>query len=220
MGPIAASGGYYVSMAAGSWNAQKTELTQTNTIFAEATTTTGSIGVIIPHYDISEFLAEHKIKNDSIRSGDNKQMLSMTKRITDDQRVLLDAYVKELFDLFKERILQGRPNLDKAKLDELATGEIFTAQQAKDHGLVDEINFIERAISRAKELANLDEEDEVRVVRYVRPPTLLDRFITVAQIRNDGLDLSAILEMSTPQAYYLFTTLPPLISTRDGIGER
>ena len=107
-----------------------------------------------------------------------------------------------------------------AVLHELATGEIFTAQQAKDHGLVDEINFIERAISRAKELANLDEEDEVRVVRYLRPPTLLYRFITVAQIRNDGLDLSAILEMSTPHAYFLFTTLPPLVSTRDEIGER
>ncbi len=68
MGGIAASGGYYVSMAVGS---------EEDSIFAEPTTTTGSIGVIIPHYDLSGLMARFDIKDDSVVSHERKQILSM-----------------------------------------------------------------------------------------------------------------------------------------------
>ena len=205
MGSIAASGGYYVAMAVGD---------QENSIYAEPTTTTGSIGVIMPHYDLSKLLARFDVSNDSIVSHPRKQLMSMTQPMSDEDRKILQAYVDEAFLRFKDIVAQGRPvfQADRAALEELATGEIFTAPQAKRHGLVDEIGFIEDAIDRAIELANLD-KDATRVVRYERPASLLDVALPLAS-SGGATDLSTILELNTPQAYYLATTLPPLLSHR------
>jgi protease-4 len=205
MGSLAASGGYYVSMAVGD---------REGTIFAEPTTSTGSIGVIIPHYDISGLLARFDVADDSIVSHPRKQMLSMTRPIDPEQREILQAHVNELFTLFKARIKDSRPYFKQhpEKLDELATGEIFTAEQAKRLKLVDEIGFIEEAIDCVAKLAGL-KVDEARVVRYQRPETLLD-LAGLATAQNGGSDLNALLELSTPRAYYLATSLPPLVTSR------
>ena len=205
MGGIAASGGYYIAMAVGD---------QEQSIYAEPTTTTGSIGVIIPHYDISGLLTEHKIKDDSITSHPRKQMLSMTREMTEEDRRILKAYVDDAFARFKEVVKSGRPALeeDQPALDELATGEIFSARQAQKKGLVDEIGFIEDAIDRVIELASLD-KDDVQVVKYVKPVTLFELATMHAQSPR-GLGLASLLELSTPRAYYLCTSLPLLMTSR------
>jgi protease-4 len=205
MGSLAASGGYYVSMAVGG---------QKDAIFAEPTTTTGSIGVIIPHYDLTGLMSEWSIKDDSVASGPYKQMLSMTRQMSPEERALAQAYVDDSFARFKEIIKQGRPLFQKEPetLDQLATGEIFTAQKAKEHGLVDQIGFIEDAIDRATELAQLNSED-VRVVRYLPEETLFGELpIPISQSRAP-LDQRALLELSVPRAYYLFTSLPALAAS-------
>jgi protease-4 len=188
MGGLAASGGYYVSMAVGG---------QKDSIFAEPTTTTGSIGVIIPHYDLTGLLNEKlDIKDDSIASGDNKQMLSMTTEMTPAQRQLAQQYVDAAFARFKDVIKQGRPVFEKdpEALDQLATGEIFWAEKAQENGLVDKIGFLDDAVERARELARLPADKSI-VVQYQPPQTLLGEM-------TGGLSQS--------RAYYLFTTLPPL----------
>jgi len=207
MGALAASGGYYLAMAVGD---------QPKSIYAEPTTTTGSIGVIVPHYDLSGLLTKFNVKDDSIVSHPRKQLLTMTRPVSDEDRKILQAYVDEAFTRFKEIVKGGRPVFRKApqELDELATGEIFTAQQAKKHGLIDEIGFVEDAIDRVLELANLN-KDQTRVVEYEPPPSLLDLpWIGAASSEQSALAL--LLELNTPQAYYLATTLPPLITQRPG----
>lgn len=98
---------------------------------------------------------------------------------------------------------------------DLAIGEIFSARQAKDHGLIDELGFIEDAIDRALELADLRKE-RTRVVEYEQPPSLFDLpFASDAEARPSALGL--ILDLNTPQAYYLATTLPPLVTQRSGV---
>ena len=207
MGSVAASGGYYVAMAVGD---------QPRSIFAEPTTTTGSIGVIIPHYDLSGLLARFDVKDDSIASHPRKEMLSMTKPMSEDQRQLVQAYLDEAFQRFKKIVGEGRPKFrqDKAALDRLATGEIFTAQQAIQHGLVDEAGFIEEAIDRAIELAGLKKE-QTRVVRFQSPLTIfgLEMFYS-----RDPSRASSGLEFLVPQAYYLWTSFPPLMSTYARLG--
>ncbi len=213
MGSMAASGGYYVAMAVGD---------RPKSIFAEPTTTTGSIGVIVPHYDLTGLMARYDVKNDSVSSHSRKQMLSMTRTMSDEDREIIQAYVDESFNRFKGIVKQGRPGLreqetDGALLDpatgrNLATGEIFTASQAKEYGLVDEIGFLEDAIDRAIELANLKER-AVRVVRYRRPPSLLG-FTGLAESPNPGLTLNTLFELSAPRAYFLATSMPPLVSSR------
>ena len=207
MGSIAASGGYYVSMSVGD---------EPNSIFAEPTTLTGSIGVIIPHYDISGLLAQFDIKNDSIASHPRKQMLSMTRPMTEENREILQGQVNEMFEMFKERVKEGRPYFrdnDQA-LTEIATGEVFTAQRAVDLKLVDKIGFIEAAIERAAEMAGL-EADKVRVIQYNRPLKLVD-LATFAQVQDENSELTALLELSSPRAYFLATSLPPLVRSTRG----
>ena len=206
MGSMAASGGYYVSMAVGD---------QENSIYAEPTTTTGSIGVIIPHYDISGLLAKFDVKDDSIASGERKQMLSMTRPITPDHRELIEGYINESFGRFKEIIKEGRPAFakDASALDQLATGEIFSADQALKQGLVDKIGFVEEAIDRAIELAKLD-KDKVRVVKFKRPANLFDLSAMAMGQTPAPSGISQLLELSAPRAFYLATSLPGISSGR------
>jgi protease-4 len=206
MGSMAASGGYYVSMAVED---------QENAIFAEPTTTTGSIGVIIPHYNVAELMKEHGVVDDSIASHERKQMLSMTRDLSPEHRAIIQSYVDESFGRFKNIVKSGRSLFQKdgAALDQLATGEIFSADQALKHGLVDKIGFIEEAIDRALELAKL-QKDDVRVVKFNKPATLLGGLGAAEARQQLGLNqmnsLSSVLELSTPRAFYLFTSFPTL----------
>ena len=97
MGGIAASGGYYVAMA----NRGKDDV-----IFAEPATLTGAIGVIIPHFDISQALRKYDIRDDSIASGPLKEMLSISKdrtpELAEKERKLIQELVDDMFRRFKE----------------------------------------------------------------------------------------------------------------------
>jgi ClpP class serine protease len=104
------------------------------------------------------------------------------------------------FTRFKDIVKGGRPVFREApqKLDDLATGEIFTAGQAKNHGLIDELGFIEDAIDRAIELAKLNKE-QTRVVEYEPPPSLFDvPFLSAASARQSALALVLDLNTLTP----------------------
>jgi len=209
MGGMCASGGYYIAMAVGSGE---------RVVFAEPTTWTGSIGVVIPHYDFSGLLAEYSVKDDSIASHKRKLMGSPTRQLSDaeraEERRLFQELVDRSFARFKEIVRQGRPKFQQnpADLDKVATGEIFTASQALELGLVDEIGFIETAIERAAELAGRS-TTQLRCVKYVAPSTPLDLLMSASSSGNRplGMNLQTLLDLATPRAYYLCTWLPSLI---------
>lgn len=204
MGGVAASGGYYVAMAVGD---------TPDSIFAEPTTTTGSIGVIIPHYNLSGLLERWDIQDDSLSTDPRKELLSMTKPMSDDQRQILLRYLNQAFDRFKEIVQSGRPNLrdDPQALRNVTTGEFFSSPTALELGLVDKLGFVEEAIRRAAELAGIDPE-KTRVVRYEAPLTFMTALGGRAQQpRRSGL--SELLDGVTPRAYYLWTLIPPLLSS-------
>lgn len=207
MGGITASGGYYIAMAVGE---------QPQSIYAEPTTTTGSIGVMFPHYDLSGLLKRFDIRDDSLVTNPRKEMTSMTKPMTEEHRQLLQGYIDESFARFKEVVRSGRPKFkkDPEALNKLATGEIFSATRAKENGLVDEIGFLEDALARAASLANTT-LDKVRVVHYHRPISLFDLgMVATAQARTARQSSAQVwLEMTSPQAYYLASTMPPLLSS-------
>ena len=206
MGGIAASGGYYVAMANGG---------REDVIFAEPATLTGSIGVIIPHFDLSRTLKRFDVADDSIASGPLKEMLSPTKERTPElaerERKLLQGLVDDMFARFKSIVKQGRPKLDDAAVDRVATGQIFTAQQALDAGLVDRIGFLEEAVSRAVELAGLDEH-RARVVKYVRPRGLLDEVLGGGATPGGKTSLEMVAELTTPRGWYLCSWWPALVA--------
>jgi protease IV len=214
MGGIAASGGYYLSMAAGG---------VPDTVFAERTTWTGSIGVIIPHYNAADLLESWKIKDDSVVSGPLKAMGSPTRKVgpelAEREREVLQTLVDQTFEQFKEVVLEGRPQLanNAEALKQATTGQVFSAKQALDLGLVDKLGFMEDAIDRAIELAKLNPRN-VRVVKYTQPESLLGStlFGPSASAASGQLNLTAIAEMTTPRAYYLYTWLPSLLTNTAG----
>jgi protease-4 len=210
MGSVAASGGYYVSMAVGD-----TE----NTIFAEPTTWTGSIGVIIPHYDLSGLLAKLDVEDDSIASNPLKMMGSPTRKFPEpiraEEQKILQGLVDSSFDDFKNIVLASRPQLrdDKDAQGVVFTGRIFTAKQALDNRLVDRLGFVEDAIDRALELAHLD-KSEVRVVKFQRQTGLLESMLFGTQSHKQPIDLAALINLTAPRAYYLCTGMPGMRAAR------
>lgn len=199
MGGMAASGGYYISMAVGK---------AVDTIIAEETTWTGSIGVVIPSYDFSGFLNKHQIVDRSYASGKFKQMGSFTQKQTAEENAKLQELVDESFAGFLEVLSYGRPNLvaNKNTMDEVTTGQIFTAKQALRLGLIDRFGFLEDATERAAELAALS-EGQYRVVRYEKPASFLNRALAGQASKRDYLSQ---FDWATPRAYYLTTWIPAL----------
>lgn len=211
MGSICASGGYYIAMAAGD---------EPDILFAEPATWTGSIGVVIPHYDLSGLLASWEVEDDSIASHQHKLMGSPTRQLSPEERAeeraLLQQLVDESFERFKQIVLAGRPELadNPEHLEVATTGRIFSADQALQYGLVDRIGFIDDAVARAAELAGRDVED-LRCVKYDKPPDALSVLMGAGARHSRGsfpLDLGGLLDLTAPRAYYLCTWLPSLLS--------
>lgn len=211
MGGIAASGGYYVSMAAG----------DKPVIYAEPTTWTGSVGVIIPHYDVSELLERWNVVDDSISSDPMKQMGSFTRKWPKEEHekemAILKGLVDDSFARFKQIVLDSRAPLRQNQewQDTVFSGRVFAADQAKANGLVDELGYLEDAIDKAVELAGL-KKDNVQAVKYVKQEGLLELLAgsqsesaseSAAPLRRD---LATLFELTTPRAFYLCSWIPGL----------
>ena len=193
MGSLAASGGYYSAMACGK---------QENAIFAEPTTWTGSIGVLIPHYSVAGLMEKLEIEDDTIKSAPLKGVGSPTKRMTPEEKAVLEGLVTESIERFKGIVKSGRPKITPDQLKQATTGQVFTTAQALKLGLVDKEGFLEDAIARALELASLS-KDSTKVVRYHHPTNFVDALMGASAAAQKS-DLSALLDLTTPRAYYLF----------------
>ena len=208
MGGIAASGGYYVSMAVGQ---------SPDVIYAEPTCFTGSIGVVFPHYNLGGLFGKLGLAEDSVASGPLKEMGTLSRAMTAEERALFQGLVDDNFARFKEIVRSGRLKFQKdpAALDKLATGQVFAADRAKENGLIDKIGFLEDAVNRAIALAKLD-KDKVNVVHYTPEVSLRSLLLGGQSQGRAGVDLQALLELSTPRAYYLCTWLPALAASAKG----
>lgn len=186
---LAASGGYYVAMGAG----------VDGKIFAEETTWTGSIGVIIPRYDLTEAAKKLGVASDPLKTGPLKDALSPFRELSPEERAVWDEILKDAFGRFQGVIVKNRKGLDPAKVKEVATGQIFTAEQAKQHGLIDEIGFEEDSIKWLQEKCELK---TARVVTYENQQTLLEQLLGVSFPAKPASELSILLDASVPRAFY------------------
>lgn len=189
MGSYATSGGYFVAMGAGT----------NGRIFAEPTTWTGSIGVIIPHYEVTDIAEKIGFKAVPLKTGEFKDSLSPFRAMTDRDKTLWENILNQSFELFLSVIDENRDTLDKAQVRDLATGQIYTAQDALKIGMIDEIGFLEDALEALKKAAQLE---KARVVAYHYPVSLFDVVMGSAKATDASTQWRAVLEMTVPRAMF------------------
>src|SRR5690606_18850122 len=190
MARIAASGGYYIAMGAG----------PEAKIFAEPTTWTGSIGVMIPRYDVSGLGEQIGVESSPLTTGPYKDSLNPFKKLTDAERQVWEAIMTDAFNRFKGVIDAGRANLDPAAIDKLATGQVYTANQSLVNGLIDEIGFQDDAIEALAQKLNLEDPE---VIKYEYPPTIAELLLGSVQPPEVSNPWELLLDASVPRAMYL-----------------
>ena len=150
MSSMAASGGYYISAPA-------------DRIVANRNCWTGSIGVTVgTYYDVSKLLKKLGVSTVTITSGRNKAMGSYTDPMTEEQREILQSLVDEAYDQFVGIVAEGR-NMPDKKVRELADGRIYTAKQALENGLIDDIKTYSEA---SAELQQQVGSPALKVINY------------------------------------------------------
>jgi protease-4 len=198
---LAASGGYYVAMGAG----------PDGLLFAEPTTWSGSIGVIIPHYDISGLADKLGVKEDSPKTGEYKDTLTIFRPVSQADKDLWKPILDESLDRFVHVIADSRKMLNVKQIRDLATGQIFTSTQAKDKKLIDKIGYLDDAIEALKTKLQLQ---KARVVKYETSQSLLETILSGrTPISPPHASLNTLLEAAVPRAYYMFSSAPGLAST-------
>lgn len=197
MGPTCASGGYYISCAA-------------DKIFANRNTVTGSIGVTMGSLiDISGLLEKYGIKTTPLVSGRNKGMGSIYEPPTAEQIAIYQSIIDESYAQFTEIVADGR-NMDINKVKELADGRIYTAAQALNNGLIDEICSYEDAILSIQEEPAL-ENCSIYEYYYAEEFSLLDFIFGISERlersskeTNELSKAIALAEGSSIKPYYIF----------------
>lgn len=149
---VAASGGYYIAVAA-------------DGIVAEPTAIVGSIGVMIQTLNWHELTDRIGIRDLTIKSGGNKDLLNPFREVEPDQYAMLQTIVDQLHARFTQRVSEGR-NRAPADLAPIADGRIFTAPDAREQGLIDGEGSLEDALTL---LRGMLEVTELRVIRYQAP---------------------------------------------------
>ncbi len=149
---VGASGGYYAALAA-------------DTIVANPTTITGSIGVVMVTVNAQGLLEKIGVTPLAIKSGPMKDAGSPFRSLTGPERAVFQSIIDDMYGRFVELIVQSR-KLPADRVRALADGRVYTAEQALELGLVDRIGYLEDVVTLAKERAGLS---EARVIMYHRP---------------------------------------------------
>jgi protease-4 len=151
MGEVAASGGYYISSPAG-------------TIVAQPNTITGSIGIFGMWFNVQQLLNEKLgIATDVVSTGEFSDFMNPTRQLEEVERGIIQNSIEEGYETFISRVAEGR-NMSPEAVKEVASGRVWTGNQAIERGLVDELGGMDRAIEIAAE--KIDAGDDYRVIYY------------------------------------------------------
>ncbi|MGR6914902.1 signal peptide peptidase SppA [[Actinomadura] parvosata] len=179
MGDLAASGGYFISMAA-------------DVIVAQPGTLTGSIGVYGGKPVFAELLEKVGVNSEMVAEGANAGMFSTSRGFSPEQWERINAWLDRIYDDFVGKVAQSR-DLSRERAHELARGRVWTGADARSSGLVDELGGLEDALAMARKRAGLAEDAPVRTYPRLNPLERLrgpesseDRSAALARIRMDA----------------------------------
>ncbi|MCP5070006.1 MAG: signal peptide peptidase SppA [bacterium] len=163
MSDVAASGGYYVAAGA-------------DKIVSHHTTYTGSIGVFVLRPVIGGLLEKLGVGVETITRGPHAGLLLGSEPLSDETRAVLRDDVEGVYELFLERVAEGR-GLERDAVDAIARGRVWTGAQALEIGLVDSLGGLRDAVVEAKRLVDLEDDAPVVLVQYPRPRPLAEELM-------------------------------------------
>lgn len=167
MSDVAASGGYWISMSA-------------DKIIADPGTITASIGVLSGKMNISGLYKLLGLSTDYAATSDNATLYSPQQDFTPAQQLIVQRMLRDIYTSFTQGVAQGR-GLPIATVQRIAKGRVWSGEQAKGLGLVDDLGGADRAVTVAKELAHIPVNSSVEIVRLPKEKTLFDLFLERAQ---------------------------------------
>lgn len=147
---VAASGGYYVAMAS-------------DQVYAHPTSITGSIGVLIMVPQLEGLGNKIGVSVIAVKSGENKDMGYPFHDMTEGQRAILQGVIDSMYERFLTVVQEGRPSMQPDRIRELADGRVYTADQAKEEGLVDGVMYLDEVIAKVRQDIG---EPNARVIMY------------------------------------------------------
>ncbi len=172
---VAASGGYYVACGA-------------DAIVAQPGTVTGSIGVLMVRPVLARLYEKLGIATEVLTRGDGARLFTTSVALDDVQRKRLGEEVERTYQLFLDRVVAGR-GVERAALDKVARGRVWTGEQALEHGLVDELGGLHAAVARVRKELDMDADADVGLVVYPPPQPLatqLAQMLSGAMVRAAG----------------------------------
>jgi protease IV len=158
MGAVAASGAYYIACSA-------------DTIYALSGTLTGSIGVILELFDVTEGMKKLGISANAITGGKLKDAGSPFKKMSPEEEQYFLALARDIHEQFKEAVAESR-RIRKEQVDELADGRVFSGRQALSLKLVDKLGGLDAAVEEARKKGGIT--GEPRIVKGVPGKSLMD----------------------------------------------
>ncbi|MEC7640719.1 MAG: signal peptide peptidase SppA [Nitrospinota bacterium] len=188
---LATSGGYYIAMAA-------------DHISAHPTSITGSIGVIALKVNLQGLMEKVGVDWEVVKSADKKDFLSPFRPFTEKERQLFQENINGMHQRFVEIIAKNRPGLELQTVRKLADGRIFSAQQALDHKLTDQIGYLDDVLERVKKELKVS---DFKVVSYYRSGEYKSGIFTSSippTINMINVDLFSLPLNNSPQFMYLW----------------
>jgi protease IV len=189
---VAASGGYYIALAA-------------DRIVAHPTSVTGSIGTIMVTANVEGLLGKIGVATNTFKSAEHKDMGSPFRVLTPEERAIFQSVIDELQRQFVAKVVERR-RLPEPTARGLADGRIYTAPQALDKGLVDAIGYMPDALAAARRAIGVD---EAKVIVYKRPreyqATYYAQTRTEAHAFDTTLERFATLAGAGPRFLYLWS---------------
>jgi protease IV len=166
MGDYAASGGYYISMAA-------------DTIVAQPNTVTGSIGIFMMMFDMSNFFNNKLgITFDEVRTGEYGEMYTVTRPLTEGEKQFWQTNLEEHYETFTRKAAEGR-NVPIDKIKAVASGRVWSGVQAQSNGLVDVLGGFNDAVKIAAEKAGIADDYKIRY--YPKKKDFLEQVVNQLQ---------------------------------------
>ena len=186
---VAASGGYYIACAC-------------DKIISLPGTLTGSIGVIFQTGDATKLLDKIGVKFLAIKSGEHKDIASVYRKMTDEERKMLQETVDDYYQQFLTVVAEGR-SISKEKLKTIADGRIFSGRQAHKVKLVDELGGTREAIKMAKELGKIKGKDDPRIIKAKDGLQDIFSYINL-EMKSRLSPTSQLTALVTPRFAYLW----------------